>query len=107
MSSQLLSECTVDEISHALSQMQPLKAPGPDGFTSGFYQQNWATVGGEVCTAILSFLNFGHLDETIHATNIALIPKVKKPTLVSEFRPISLYNVIYKLISKVLANIFG
>jgi hypothetical protein len=81
-----------------------MKALEPDEFTSGFYQQNWATVGEEVCMVVLSFLNYGIFYEKIIATNIALIPKVKKPTHVSEFRPISLCNVIYKLISKVLVN---
>jgi len=57
-----------------------------------------------VCTAILSFLNSRQLDEQINVTNVALIPKVKKPTLVLEFQPINLCNVIYKLISNVLAN---
>jgi hypothetical protein len=62
------------------------------------------TVDGEVCKAILCFLNSRQLDEQINVTNIALIPKVKKSTHVSKFQPISLYNVIHKLISKVLAN---
>ena len=37
-------------------------------------------------------------------TNIALISKIKNPTQITEFHPISLCNVIYKLIAKVLAN---
>lgn len=84
--------------------MQPLKAPGPDSFGACFYQQNWVTFGGEVCTTVLNFLNTGYLDAQINVTHITLISKVKKPTHVSEFRLISLCNVIYKLISKVRAN---
>ena len=39
-----------------------------------------------------------------NATNISLVPKVQSPTHVNQFRPISCANVIYKCITKVLAN---
>ena len=41
---------------------------------------------------------------SLHHTFITLIPKVKSPEYVHEFRPIVLCNILYKLVSKVLAN---
>lgn len=38
----------------------------------------------------------------MNGINIALIPKVKSPTSMVEFRPISLCNVLYKLVTKTL-----
>jgi hypothetical protein len=84
--------------------MHPLKSPGPDDFAACFYQKAWDTVRSEVCIAILDFLNGGIFHKKINKTFIALIPKIKNPTHVSELRPISLCNVIYKLIAKVLVN---
>jgi hypothetical protein len=84
--------------------MQPLKSPGPDGFSACFYQRSWSKVKNEVCNAILDFLNHDVFDIDVNATNIALIPKNNSHSNVTEFRPISLCNVVYKLISKVLAN---
>jgi hypothetical protein len=104
MNAKLTANFTVEEIKQALDQMAPFKTPGPDGFTVEFYQKQWATVGQEVCEAALYFLNSGHMNGSINATNIALIPKVNAPSNVTEFQPISLCNVKYKIISKVLAN---
>jgi hypothetical protein len=54
----------------------------------------------------MSFFDTGVLDPKINMTNIVLIPKISSPQSVTDFKPISLCNVIYKLISKVLANRF-
>jgi hypothetical protein len=80
------------------------KAPGPDGFTTGFFQTHWASIGSSVTNVVLHFLNDGQMPEGVNQTTIVLIPKIKNPHELKEFRPISLCNVIYKLCSKILAN---
>jgi hypothetical protein len=104
VNSRLLSPFFEEDVRTALFQMAPLKSPGPDGFPADFYQKNWDTVGGDVCKAVLEFLNGGRFDAGLNSTNIVLIPKVNSPSNPSDFRPISLCNVLYKIISKVLAN---
>ena len=54
--------------------------------------------------AVLEFLNYGNMIPDVNVTQIVLIPKIKSPKKMFDFRPISLCNVIYKTISKVLAN---
>uniref|UniRef100_A0A2N9FFZ2 Reverse transcriptase domain-containing protein n=1 Tax=Fagus sylvatica TaxID=28930 RepID=A0A2N9FFZ2_FAGSY len=104
MNSQLISEFTAVEVEIALKQMAPLKAPGPDSLPPIFYQKYWHLIGRDVTAAVLTCLNSGQILKAINHTHITLIPKVQNPEEVVEFRPISLCNVIYKLISKVLAN---
>jgi len=95
---------TCEEIDLALKQMHPHKAPGPNGMNAFFFQKFWDSIGGDVSAAVLSILN-GHLiPHNLNHTYIALIPKKPKPELSSDFRPISLCNVVYKLITKVIAN---
>ena len=97
-------EFTVEEVKVALFQMGPTKAPRPDGMNALFYQKFKHVVGNSIVLAVLDFLNNGNMLPDINHTNILLIPKVKNSERMSEFRPISLCNVIYKIISKVLAN---
>ena len=53
---------------------------------------------------VLNVLNSNAFMAEINKTNISLIPKTNHPTRMTEFHPISLCNVTYKPISKVLAN---
>ncbi|XP_062152877.1 uncharacterized protein LOC133861169 [Alnus glutinosa] len=104
MNQRLLRPFTEDEVRFALFQMHPLKSPGPDDFSADFYQKSWEVVRKEVSRAVLNVLNGGSFDAGLNSTNICLVPKVAAPSYVTEFRPISLCNVIYKIISKAIAN---
>ena len=104
MNSKLTAPYKAEEVELAIKEMAPLKAPGPDGMPPLFYQTYWTEVGMDITQAVLSCLNSGSILKFINHTFITLIPKVKNPERVSEFRPISLCNVIYKVVSKVIAN---
>jgi hypothetical protein len=101
MNEALVRPFIAEEVRTALFQMAPLKAPGPDGFNAGFFQKHWDIVEPEVCKAVLYSLNNATLDSVLNSTFIALIPKMSSPTSVTEFRPISLCNALYKIISKI------
>jgi hypothetical protein len=103
MNESLMKPFTPEEVRRALFMMGPNKATGP-GLIAGFYQLHWEWLGPEVIDAVLNFLNRGLMPPEINTTTIVLIPKVKHPQEMKQFRPISLCNVIYKICSKVLAN---
>ena len=96
---QVLSNAfSVDEVKTSLFQM------GSTKMNALFYQKFWHVAGDMVINVVLDFLNFGYMVPKINYTHIVLIPKIKSPENIFDFRPISLCNVIYKIISKVLAN---
>ncbi|CAA7051622.1 unnamed protein product [Microthlaspi erraticum] len=100
----LTRPATETEVREALFMMHPEKAPGPDGMTALFFQRSWHIVKQDVLSMVNNFLTTGTLDERLNMTHICLIPKKGRPTRMTELRPISLCNVGYKIISKVLCQ---
>lgn len=64
----------------------------------------WKWIGGDVTKIVQDFYDCGNIHPKLNETIIALIPKKSNPMIPQDFRPISLCNVIYKIISKSLAN---
>ena len=69
-----------------------------------FFQKYWHILGQDVTVAILSVLNSGHMLHKMNFTHIVLIPKNNDLKHMFDYRPISLSNVISRIVSKVLAN---
>lgn len=82
--------------------MNTLSSLGLDGFPDAFFQRHWKIVGKGVCNAVTIAFNSNSWANDLNDTFIALIPKVTKPAKVTEFRPISFCNVMYKILAKVL-----
>lgn len=57
-----------------------------------------------ITTCILDFLNLHRTPQALNYTYIVLIPKLFRPKRITEFRPINLCNVVYKIGAKALAN---
>jgi hypothetical protein len=94
------------EIFLAISELGLNKSSGPDGMTSLFYKTYWQIVRSSVVASVQSFFRGGFMLKEFNHTNIALIPKLENPFRVNHFRPISLTNFNYKIISKILSNRF-
>jgi hypothetical protein len=99
----LLAEYTEKEIKRALDDIGDLKAPGADGMPSIFYKKFWGTVGDTVVKEVLHVLRGGSIPRW-NKTIVVLIPEVENPDHLKDLCPISLCNVVYKLISKVIVN---
>ncbi|KAM2891276.1 hypothetical protein COP2_009594 [Malus domestica] len=104
MNADLIKPVSEEEIKAAVHQMGGLKAPGPDGFQGIFYHSFWDIIVAEVNGLVMDFMQGVGNSRSINSTYLVLIPKVPTPELVSQYRPISLCNFSFKILSKVLAN---
>jgi len=85
-------------------KLNPNKAPGPDGLTSGFFKAAWGSVGDEIITSITHFFHSAFLPSSTNSTILTLVPKFPGASKLTEFRPISCLNTIYKVISRLMVK---
>lgn len=104
MNEDLLGPVTLEEVKKAVFDINPTKCPGPDGMTGFLYQQFWECMGTQLTDMVQQFLNSGCMEHNMNKTYICLIPKKCKADRLVDFRPISLCNVVYKIIGKLLAT---
>ena len=90
-------------IKAALFAIHADKALGPDGFSASFFQSNWDIVGPAIVVEIQSFFSSGTLPASMNVTHVRLIPKTNGAKRVADYQPITLCNVFYKIISKLLS----
>ena len=92
------------EVRRAITGMGSFKAPGPDSFPTYFFKTYWEIIRDNVWRLVVEAFRVGSLDPSLVETLIVLIPKGEQPVILHDFHPISLCNVVYKVITKVLVN---
>ena len=98
------TKVTLHEVERALKSFKKDKSLGPDGFLVEFFLAFFDLLGEELVNLVEDSRLAGRVLHSLNSTFIDLIPKSDKPTTFADFRPISLCNLIYKLIAKVVVT---
>ena len=101
----LEKDLTLEELKDALASFADNKSPGEDGFTKEFYQTFFDLIGKDLLNSYNDSFHKGSLSISQKRGSITLIPKGDvNLTDLKNWRPITLLNVDYKILSKVLAK---
>lgn len=95
---------STEEVRKVVFTLDADSAPGPHGFSGAFYQHCWQIIGSDLVITVQEFFCGKLLPKGFAATSLILIPKLTNPENFSDFRPVSLCNFSYKIISKILAT---
>lgn len=99
----MTSPFSIEEVEEAIWSCEGNKSPGPDGFNFNFIKSCWSTIKGEILGVLDQFHANGRFPKASTSSFVALIGKKKNPQELTDFRPISLIECIYKIISQILA----
>jgi len=100
----VLKPISLQEVEAVAHHLKAGKAPGPDRFTSNFFHHFWDLVKWEVWQVAEESRTLRWMYPSLNATFIALIPKEEESNTPDKYRPIALCNIIYKIVSKVIAS---
>jgi hypothetical protein len=98
----LMKPFTEEEINNAIWSMELDKSPGPDDFSINFYRNCWEIIKIDLIRMIKAFQQKDKVGGSVKSTFLALIPKEANPGSFDRFRPISLCNTSYKILSKLM-----
>ena len=98
---------TEPEIKKALNKMANNKSPGNDGLPKEFYITFWEELKSDLVELYNNIYLKKCLPESQKNATIRLIYKKDDPEQLKNWRPISLPNTDYKILSKVLSNRLG
>ena len=101
---ELLKAVTEEELKVVWGSFQKDKSPGPDGWTIDFFMALFDILGMDLLQVLEESRSSGWIPASFNTTFIALIPKADNAITLNDFRPISLCNCVYKIISKVIAG---
>ena len=95
----------MEECWQALNFFKQNKSPGCDGLTSEFYQKFWKEMGPKLVQTLNSGKQNGRLSQSQRRGVITLLEKRgKDSSKIKNWRPVSLLNVDYKILTKTLAK---
>ena len=96
---------TLQDIEKATNSLQTDKTPGPDGLTAEFYKHFFPTLGPFLLALLTDAITKDKLPDMFNEAYITVLEKNKDdPTTLNNYRPISLLNTDYKILSKILVN---
>lgn len=99
----MVSNFKEEEVKEVVWQCEGSKSPSSDEFNFNFIRNCWNYLKTDIMEVVHLFQETGSLSKGCNASFIALVPKVKDPSSLDQFKPISLVGIFYKIITKVLA----
>lgn len=100
----LEKQITLEEVCAAVKSLRTGKSPGPDGFPNEFYQCFCKLLSPILTKVFIESFSSGHLPPTFNQSCITLLLKKNKDPLdCGSYRPISLLNSDYKILTKILS----
>lgn len=104
MNADLMRVVSHEEVKDAIFSINADSAPGPDGMTGAFFQNYWDIIGEQVTNEIREVFVQGVLPQEWNLTYLCLLPKIPNPENMPDLRPISLYSILYTVVSKILVK---